>query len=157
MPPAVMIRSFFPVRDFQKTLRVQFPDISGMHPPVLLQDLGRGLGVLEVALEDVSPPEADLSVFGDLYLDPRKGLPDRSDLHPVSLVGAGDAGALGHPVPFPERNADRLEKPEHVRRDRRGAGKGQTHPVEPQTLLQFPEGGEVGQGIGGAQARRGIG
>jgi len=62
----------------------------------------------------------------------------------------GDACRFRHPVALADRDPDALEVLQDVVGNRRGAGKTDLDPVEPQPLLELPEDGKVGDPIGEA-------
>src|SRR4030042_1991370 len=140
------------VRNLYKPIGINFSHIAGVQPAGF-QLLGCRLGIIEIPLEDISSAKTYFPVFSDLYFYAGERLTDGSDLHPVPLVGAGNAGSLRLSIAFAQRNTDALEKPQNVGRNGRGPGKGQANPIESQTFFQFAEAEKMGQSIRQPQAK----
>jgi hypothetical protein len=76
------------------------------------------LGVLEVAHEDAGVFHEDLTVVAQLEIRLRVGLTDSADLDGILPINGGVSDVLRHPVPLPDRHAERHEELEQLRGDR---------------------------------------
>ena len=70
------------VDDPQVALVVELADVAGVQRAVRVERLGRLLGVVEVAEEDVAAPDAHLAVVGEEAVGAREGHADGAGLHP---------------------------------------------------------------------------
>ena len=112
------------VDDAQVAVLVDLADVARVQPAVLVDRLGGLLRVVQVALADQTTPAADLAVREDLELHTRQRAADGAGLDLEPLEGHGP-GVLAHPVDLGERDADRAEPGDQLRRD--GCGTGHRH------------------------------
>jgi hypothetical protein len=97
MPPAVTMRSFFSIRDEEKAVLVEAPDVAGGEPPVGKEHLGGGVRLLEVALGECCCRGPGSRRPGDLHLDGRQWKADRAELETVFPVAGEHRARLGEP------------------------------------------------------------
>src|SRR5690606_25131090 len=102
---------FFAIGDAKEVAGL-LADITGVEPAVLVEGLGRGFGVLVVALEHVAAAHADLAVLGDLDLGAGQRPADPTDLELVGRRHGRGAGALAHAVDLVDQHAEAGEEVE---------------------------------------------
>ena len=93
----------------------------GVEPPLAVDRLGRGLGLVEVALHDVRAAGQDLAVVGDPHLDAPQRPADRAEPPAARPVDADDRRGLRQPVALVDLDAGADEELGEVARERRAA------------------------------------
>src|SRR5690606_36770144 len=111
--------------------------VSGVHPPVRLEDLGRRLRHVPVADEHGPVTDQDLTgVRVDLQFGAPVGRAHGPDLDVARRVCRGDGRVLGHPVGLDEGDADAHVELEYLGGDRRGAVYGAAQPTQTDAILE---------------------
>jgi hypothetical protein len=105
-----------PVDDREVAVLVEATDVAGVEPAVLVDRVGRGLGVAQVALHDLGPTDEQLALpalgdvgalgIDDAALRRRDGDPHRAGADVVRLADVGDRRQLGHAVALEHRAPD---------------------------------------------------
>ena len=124
----------FAAEQAQRPVRVELTGVSGVQPPGLIDELGRGNGVVEVPATDVAAPQEDLPVGGDGYLHSGQGGADSPDAEVAGLIGRGRSAALCLAVELQQREPDGVEPPDHFGAERGRGGEHDRRLVEAETL-----------------------
>src|SRR5437773_7406101 len=111
-----------PIDDDQVAARIDEARVAGAEPAVGVDDLARGLLVLEVALEDDGAADEHLSAIGDLDLDARARPAGGRRVRLAARLQRHQARRLGGAVDLLQVDADRPEEAERVGAERRAAG-----------------------------------
>src|SRR5215471_11328698 len=109
------------IDDDQVAPRVDEARVARVEPAVGIDDLARGLLVLEVALEDRTAAHHHLPALADLHLDAGHGPPRRRGIGLGIRLERDQPGGLGRSVDLFQVDADRPEEPERVGAERRPA------------------------------------
>ena len=131
------------VHHLEEAVVVDLADVAGVHPAVVVDQLGARLGVLVVAAGVHRAAGEDLAVLGDRDLDAGLGAADGAEPEAAGTAGGDRAGGLGHPVDVVDRQAEAGEEPGGLERHRRRRAAGPGHAVEAEHRLHRGEHGGV--------------
>ena len=101
--------------DVQVAVGVEPPEVSRVHPPLVVDQLRRPLGILEVALAHRVASHEDLAITGDPDLDAWQREANRPDPDAAGRVEAGRPAVLGLAVDLAHRQPDAVEPGEERR------------------------------------------
>src|SRR5213594_1797546 len=110
-----------PIDDDQVSSRIHEPRVACPEPAVGIDDLARGLLVLQVALEDDGAADEHLAAVGDLDLDARARPAGGRRIRLGARLQRHQAGGFRGAVDLLQVDADRAEEPERVGAQRRAA------------------------------------
>src|SRR6185436_20699933 len=96
----------------QMAARIDEARVAGAEPALGVDDLARGLLVLEVALEDDGPAHQHLATLGDLDLDARARPAGRRRVRLAARLQRHQARRLGGARDLQEVDADRPDETE---------------------------------------------
>ena len=122
------------VDDAQVAVVVELADVAGVQPAVGVERLGRALGIVEVAAEDVAAAAEHLAVVGQAQLHAGDGPPHRARAHPDRVPRHGP-GRLRESVELRQRHARAAEELEDLDRDR---GRGRDRDPQVVEAEQLP-------------------
>ena len=111
-----------PIDDDEVAARIDEPRVTGVEPAVRIDDLARGLLVLQVALEDAGPRTSTSPRSAILTSMPGHGPAGGRRDWPRARLQRHQAGRLRRAVDLLEVDADRAEEAEGVGSERRPAG-----------------------------------
>ena len=129
------------------------PASPGVEPPVGIDDLARGLLVLQIALEHVAAAHEHLAALGDLDLDAGHRAPGARGIGLGVGLHRHQPGGLGGAVDLFQVHADRAEEPEGVGPERRPAGERPLGLSETELVPDGPVDEELAERGGQTQSR----
>ena len=123
-----------PIDDDQVAARIDEARVAGAEPAVGVDDLARGLLVLEVALEDDGAADEHLSAIGDLDLDARARPAGGRRVRLAARLQRHQARRLRRAVDLLEVDADRPEEAEGVRPEGGAASERPPRAAQPELI-----------------------